>query len=88
MTSVERWQRGHAILGLAVRDMDRTRDLRLDLEILQGVRRDDPALEIISEHARGLCDELQSLRSLREDLRAAAAADREDMAGMLRRVTP
>lgn len=68
--------------------MDRTRDLKLDLEILPGVRADDPAQRIIWEHARGLSDELQSLRTLREELRAAAQREHDEIESMIRRALP
>lgn len=68
--------------------MDRTRDLKLTLEVLQGTRRDDPAQEILAEHARGLSDELQCMRSLREELRAAAQREHDDIESMMRRALP
>lgn len=88
MTDVPRWRRGLDLLGLTVRDMDRTRDLKLTLEITQGVRPDDPARAILAEHARGLSDELQSMRSLREELRAAAQREHDEMESMMRRALP
>jgi hypothetical protein len=88
MTHVDRWNRGRSILGLAVEDMERTRALRTDLEVLPGVRPEDPAREIIWRHARGLSDELASLRTLREELRSAAQREQADMDGMVSRCQP
>lgn len=67
--------------------MERTRALRVDLEILSGVRPDDPAREIIWEHARGVADDLACMRGLRHELREACARENEDMDGMMRRAT-
>lgn len=85
MTDIPRWQRGQAILSSAVHDMERTRALKLDLEILPGVRRDDPAAEIIFAHARATSDELASLRNVRDELREANRTEDAELDTMMKR---
>jgi hypothetical protein len=76
------------ILGLAVRDMEQTRALKLNLEILQGVRPDDPARELLMDHSRTLSDELASVRELRESLREATRRENAELDTMMRRALP
>lgn len=66
--------------------MDKTRHLRQTLEILQGTRRDDPAYEILLEHAKGTSSEIGALRDLREALREAAQRDIDEMNDFTRRL--
>lgn len=69
------WERSHRLLQTGVARLEATAALRLDLEILPGVRRDDPALAIIYDHARETHEVLGGLRELQHDLRDACQRD-------------
>jgi hypothetical protein len=68
--------------------MEQTRALKLNLEILQGVRPDDPARELLMGHSRTLSDELASVRELRESLREATRRENAELDKMMRRALP
>jgi hypothetical protein len=68
--------------------MEQTRALKLNLEILQGVRPDDPARELLMDHSRTLSDELASVRELRESLREATRRENAELDKMMRRALP